>query len=263
MVQLYAHLSGLQVALAIRNRTCNLKLYKKILQLSLFSLAITSCTPHKSSLQLSKQPDSQSIAGLIDPGVISKMEPLAWEKSVAGSKSWSDYIYKTIKTEEPQMLDVNAATDVSLFCPNFHNLNVNQRLNFWGQLFAGIAFYESGWSPTSRMIETTMGIDPITGKQVASEGLLQMSYQDVPNYGNVCEFDWKKDRFLDLNDPRRTILDPYKNLSCGIKIMAKQLKRSGVIATRSGAYWAVIIPGGKYEKIDSISKIVQKLSFCR
>jgi hypothetical protein len=69
------------------------------------------------------------------------------------------------------------------------------------------------------MIETTMGTDPVTGKQVASEGLLQLSYQDVPNYGSVlkyplCKIQWSKDKSLSVTDPKKTILDPYINLEC-------------------------------------------------
>ena len=58
------------------------------------------------------------------------------------------------------------------------------------------------------MVETTMGADSVTGKQVASEGLLQLSYQDIPNYGALlkypaCKIDWQKDKALTVNGVRR------------------------------------------------------------
>ncbi len=190
------------------------------------------------------------------------MIPLSWEKSRPQAVLWSKYLYSVIEMEEPQLLAADAALDTDLFCPRFKEMTENQRLNFWGELFSAMAKYESSWNPTSRYVETTMGIDPITGQQVASEGLLQLSYQDVPNLHGVCEFDWNKDKSKSLTDATRTILDPFKNLRCGIKIMALIIKRRDVIATETGAYWAVIKKNGSHHRIDEISKMTKSLNFC-
>lgn len=190
-------------------------------------------------------------------------QPLAWESKVAGSAAWSKSIYTIIKNEEPQMLGQNVADDIELFCPKYRSLTDNQRLNFWGQLFAGIAKYESGWKPTSRMVERTMGIDPVTRRQVASEGLLQLSYQDETSYRLDCGFDWNKDKNLSISDPKKTIFDPVKNLRCGIKIMARQLKNKRSITLRTGVYWAVIRTGGRYTQINGIAAVTKTLKFCK
>lgn len=240
-----------------------MKIKIKFIQVLFFGVLMVSCNPSQSSSDLKSTNDETSLSDLNDQIHPEKLQSLAWEKTVPNSSSWSNYIYKVILSEEPQMFDVNSANDVELFCPKYRQLDETERLNFWGQLFAAMSFHESRWDPIARMIESTMGIDPITGRQVASEGLLQMSYQDVPNYGNVCEFNWELDKHLEVKNPNRTILDPFKNLRCGIKIMAKQISRYNRIAIRSGAYWAVIIPGGRYNKINEISKMVKQLSFCR
>lgn len=192
----------------------------------------------------------------------SAMKALAWEPSVKNSNLWSAYIYSVISLEEPQMLEADSALDADLFCPRYKQLNKNQRLNFWGQLLSAMAKFESGWKPTSRMVED-MGLDAVTGKTIASEGLLQVSYQDAKYYGKVgCNFDWEKDKSLAATDPKKTILDPYKNLRCGIRVMANQLKRKQLISFESGIYWAVIKKGYARNKISEISAITKSLSFC-
>lgn len=243
----------------------------RLLALSLLSLSLWSCAKFSTMESGMSSVDnggfgsnpSQPNDGYEPPPLSSSMEPLAWESSVNGSSSWSNHIYKVIQEEETQMLGQNVADDVETFCPRYRSLNDDQRLNFWGQLFAGMAKYESGWKPTSRMVETTMDDDPVTGKQVASEGLLQLSYQDQLSYRMDCGFDWNKDRYLSDKDPRKTILDPYKNLRCGIKIMARQLKNKRAIALSSGVYWAVLKVNGKYTKIPQISAMTKQLTFCR
>ncbi|MFZ3230509.1 MAG: hypothetical protein WA160_09925 [Pseudobdellovibrio sp.] len=241
--------------------------------LVLFIFIIAACAPHVTVN--SSYSKTQASTGLVNPPTadivptiptspIVKMEPLAWEKTVLNSPLWSAYIYSVISLEESQMLNSDAALDTDLFCPRFKQLNKSQRLNFWGQLIVGVAKFESGWDPTNRMIETSMGTDSITGQQIASEGLLQMSYQDVPNWNNICEFDWNFDKAFSIRnprDPRKTILDPYKNLRCGIKIFAKLLKSKQLISFDDGAYWAVLRKT-KRNHVSEIADYTKSLSFC-
>jgi hypothetical protein len=143
---------------------------KLVLSLTLLSLWSCAKTNLQSGVNLPSSSPSNSGNGTtstpgpatstppavpVDPNAY-KPVPLAWETSVAGSAAWSKAIYTYIKTSQPQMLGQNVADDVETFCPKYRSLSDNQRLNFWGQLFAGIAKYESGWKPTSRMVETTM-----------------------------------------------------------------------------------------------------------
>lgn len=246
---------------------------KKLRFVSIFSFLIFSaaCAP-KGSVITNSSPDQAdlghgNIGGTgttpLPTAPNTSMKPLAWESTVKNSNLWSSYIYSVISLEEPQMLADGAATDVTLFCPKYNQLDTNQRLNFWGQLFAGMTKFESGWKPTSYYVETTMGIDPITGRQVASEGLLQLSYQDGPNYGiDACNFDWNTDKAYSNSDSRKSIFDPFKNLRCGVKIMAKLLKKKQAISFSSGVYWAVLRQGGAYTQVPGIAQITKSLSFC-
>ena len=107
-----------------------------------------------------------------------------------------------------------------------------------------------------------MGTDPVTHQHVYSEGLLQLSYQDSLNYSFCNEFDWKKDRHLSPGDPRKTILDPFKNLSCGIQILNRLVQRHQLVAFGSGNYWSTLMPNG-YGKVRSIKALTHQIAFCR
>jgi hypothetical protein len=82
--------------------------------------------------------------------------------------------------------------------------------------------------------EEAQGVDEVTGLGVkTSEGLLQLSYSDVQTYRKMCKFDYEADKKMHVEDinskpsrshswkskfPDKTILDPYKNLGCGLVI---------------------------------------------
>ncbi|WP_413577685.1 murein L,D-transpeptidase catalytic domain family protein [Bdellovibrio sp. HCB290] len=189
------------------------------------------------------------------------MAPLSWETSSKPErKQWSQYLQTLVLNDWNTLL--NGATDMNQFCPKYAKLNNNQRANVWAQLFVAMARYESAYNPLSRMHETTMGTDNVTKKPVYSEGLLQLSYQDT-QWNKWCKFDWSKDKNLSSTSPKKTILDPYINLHCGVGIMAKQIASKKAIAIKSGVYWSVLKPGGKYNKLTSIKSMVKSLPFCQ
>lgn len=195
-----------------------------------------------------------------NPGTYN-MVPLVWESSAHPQREqWSDYLMTLLLTDWKSLLA--GANDMKTFCPNYYNLNNNQRANVWSQLFVSMMKYESAYNPTSRMQETTMGTDPITGRPVYSEGLLQLSYQDIEG-ARFCKLDWSKDKNLSPTDPRKTILDPYINMHCGVGIMAGQIARKGSIAIGSGAYWAVIKTNSKYNQLSSITSLVKNFPLCK
>ncbi len=217
--------------------------------------------PSLPAAEASKPPVTPSI-------IATKQEPLAWESSLATRSKhsqWSKMIYQIIQTKAPEMLGQNVADDVEIFCPKYRTLNDSQRLNFWGQMIVGIAKFESSWNPLSSSIESRMtGTDSVTGKHIASEGLLQISYQDERNYPFKCGFNWSKDKKLSQKDPQKTILDPYLNLNCGIQIFSYQLKRFNRIVVKESRqlYWAVLY-NGRVNKIKEIAQITKSLSFCK
>lgn len=190
---------------------------------------------------------------------------LSWEKTDSRRAEWSKFVFETVD----RLFDssFSKCTDMTVFRSDYNTLNRQQKVNVWGELISAICYYESGWNPTSRMVETTMDTDPVTGNQVASEGLMQLSYQDKKNYSGKleveCKFDWDRDKPLFRNnpkDPNITILNPFYNLEFGIGILAYQIKKYNEIILSQNVYWAVIKENGKYERINKIRNIVENLN---
>lgn len=203
--------------------------------------------------------NAQKVENPTPEEVISRY-PLAWEtKSRPERKNWSDY---TLKVIEAQFSNLDQATDAVVFCPNYTLLEEKYKLIVWGMLISEIALHESSWNPTTRSKEGTMGVDGVTKDQVYSEGLMQLSYQDT-QWSSYCRFDWSKDKLLSPKDPRKTILNPYLNLSCGIRILAEQVARKKKIVLKNDIYWSVLHEGGKFSKVPEMAKDIRKrLDFC-
>lgn len=178
---------------------------------------------------------------------------LAWESSRREGRKWSWHVHDEIKGRWRADF-LSGTDDVTTFCPRYNDLSEDQKLGFWMHLVAAITRFESSYNPMTRYREKTMGKDPVTGEQVHSEGLMQLSYQDSL-WAKHCEFDWNKDRALGVEDPRRTIFDPKINLSCGIGILARQIrnKKKIMLPVKQGCYWVVLAPGTRYSKIKEIA----------
>lgn len=187
-----------------------------------------------------------------------RMQPLLWESKIPESRFWSQHLFSEIQ-ENFDILD--KASDMDYFCPNYALLQKSEKINVWGQLIASMAYFESGFKLSARYVEPMSEVDPVTKLPVVSEGLLQLGYSDVLYHG--CEFDWSNDSKLSPEDINKTIFDPYLNLSCGIKILTKQIKKHGAICINRGAYWAVIKIGHRNVKIEKIKNIITGYKMCK
>lgn len=187
------------------------------------------------------------------------MKPLAWEQpGKPARQKWSEH---TIQYVYRKFDKLDKAIDISYFCPNYHNMNRDERVNAWAQLVASIAWFESGWNPRARMPDPRLGFDPVTGDTVIAEGLLQLGYSDSM-WREYCRFDWYGDRALNDDDLNRTMINPRTHLECGVGILASQVERHGRIVIDSGAYWAVIKLNHRNQKIDGIRRMVMRLPMC-
>jgi len=201
----------------------------------------------------------------VDPHVLAamsyKMIPLAWESKKYPERAlWSMFLQFQIVSKWRSLL--TGAEDMISFCPKYDSLNDNQRANVWAQIFVGISKHESDWNPMTRFHEKQMGIDTVTQLPVQSEGLLQVSYQDS-NWARFCRFDWEADKNLKEDDPRKTIFNPYRNLHCGLGLMARQVRKSGRIIVNNSAYWSTIRSDGKFQHIAEIADLVSALPICK
>jgi hypothetical protein len=196
---------------------------------------------------------------------VKKTARLSWENS-PNRAEWTRFVLNEIESHHFPKLD--KATDATRFCSNYKTMASDEKIRMWGEVVAWIAFYESAWKPTTRMVESQKVFkkpDPVTGQPVASEGLMQLSYQDVRSYPFCNQFDWSKDKHLSKDDPKKTIFDPLKNLDCAMKILAQQVERRGQVILQStkGLYWAVLYEGGKYDKTKQVISNVKKAMGCK
>jgi hypothetical protein len=201
----------------------------------------------------------------------------SYQKRLPRMKLWTAKVFEVIRNETSlHKLSSPIPKDMHEFCPQYEKLNETQRMTVWGQLIAAISYRESGWKPTTTYIEPDHKIDHVTKKFVRSEGLLQLSYQDVNSYDDLdCGFNWKKDKNLAPTSPEKSIFAPYRNLRCGILILAHKVKVNQQIST-PGTYWSVLRPvfnpnyklddprrGNKNSRVPWLAEQTKSLSFCR
>lgn len=147
--------------------------------------------------------------------------------------SWCQVWTDTVKQKiTPNLLNAN----YSSFCSNYQSLDKQALvLNF----VKAVTYAESAWNPKEVYVEKTMGIDPITGRQVESDGMWQLSCQDpamsaYKNLPTASEIDCRKNP--------NAIFDPVTNLKFGMEILNYWVGRSpGVdVSSKSsgGAYWS-------------------------
>jgi hypothetical protein len=143
---------------------------------------------------------------------------------------------KTWNTEWDEYI-INSLSSKS----SLKNFNTNPK--YWVAVVKSIAKAESCLNLVERYVESGLGKDAVTGTQNASEGLLQLSYQDSKYHG--CQFFWEIDKRLDVKSFDKTIFNPKFNLECGMIILDKQIKARGVLETISPYYWAVLNKSNK------------------
>lgn len=115
---------------------------------------------------------------------------------------------------------------------------------WWAYFFQALAAAEAGLNATTNVRHTQPSVavpDHITGRITHQEGLLQLTYEDDKRYG--CDFDWQADKDLPAHDPRKTILNPERNLACGIHILSHQLLEQHKPIFSRTSYWATLQPG--------------------
>lgn len=158
-------------------------------------------------------------------------------------------------SEMPEILNLPGSR-MTFLIPSWGKQDHSQRAKSFSKMVRCMAQAESNFERLTVYRELGIpGKDSVTGLPIVSEGLLQLSYADKRNYG--CDFDYESDKSAFLRDMKksgqqfygtdgRTILDPYKNLDCGIRIMRKLAvdQRYKTSSTRYawGRYWAVMRP---------------------
>lgn len=119
------------------------------------------------------------------------------------------------------------------WCPKYSSLSKQQKIDTWAWLLTGMAKFESSYKPREAYHE---GQTDASLSGVVSTGLLQISFnssQAAPYKSRGCPIEKKKD-----------LIDPTKNLACGVAMIEALVERDGCISCRTNkgasAYWSVL-----------------------
>ena len=171
--------------------------------------------------------------------------PIDEKKEELGGKTWDPRWDAVVERAlPPSLLSPVAARAVRGYCPRFAREAEADKRAFWAYTFQALAGAEAGLDPTTTVhhLDPAVNVpDSVSGRHVRQEGLLQLTYEDARRYG--CDFDWHRDRRLAAHDPRRSILNPDKNLLCGVRIMENQIIGQGKPLVTRTSYWATLKPG--------------------
>jgi len=171
--------------------------------------------------------------------------PIDTKRVQLGGDTWDPDWDRVVEQALPaELLSAKVNRDVRPFCPRFGQMKEADKRAFWAYFFQALAGAEAGLKPTTDVRHTEPEVavkDDVTKRMVRSEGLLQLTYMDAQRYG--CDFDWEADKKLPEKDPAKTILQPEKNLTCGVKILDNQLIAQGRPLVSSASYWSTLRPG--------------------
>ena len=159
------------------------------------------------------------------------------------TRMWNEITSRAID-ELGQGLVSSRPRDVRSFCPGYESLGAGDRKLFWMQLLSAMVKEESNYRSQESYTED---FRDSTGERVVSRGLLQISRESSRGYR--CPVI----RATDLHDDA-------VNLSCGVRILAKQVGKSGVISAKDSrwrggaAYWSVLRRPKKLAKIKQATR---------
>lgn len=173
-----------------------------------------------------------------------------WENSTLLSRrQWTLHTYAELKQSQPSFASFEPQ-DIEDFCPGYKTMNEDRRLNFWTQLIAAMVKFESGYNPSAAYREQMFDSQ---GRQIISRGLLQLTFSTEKE---ICGLTRESE-----------LENGFRNLSCGIKLLHRYLKKDNLITGKSGEkylggarYWAVLREG-HHNFLEQIQ--ARTVRFCR
>ena len=192
------------------------------------------------------QAENRPAANPPQPAVkIAPPTPLDVQAAALGGPTWDKHWDVFIERSlPPAMLTRRVPHDVRRYCPAFYRMSEADKRAWWAYLFQAMAAAEAGLNSTTNVRHTDPAVavrDSVTKMTVHQEGLLQLTYEDSKRYG--CAFDWHADKDLPAHDPRKTILNPERNLACGIRILSHQIIDRHEPIFSPSSYWSTLQPG--------------------
>jgi hypothetical protein len=165
-------------------------------------------------------------APIADPGAPAYHRASLWARHAAHSEPWTQAVISIIRT---RIHDFERAADVEVFCPGYREASARQREICWLRLVGGVVEFESSFKPDEKPF--------YEGHGVYSVGLLALSTGECKNAMTT-----------------RELMDPVKNLICGVNRMAMLIARGRAIDSPEHkgacAYWSTLRPPHKAQLPD-------------
>jgi hypothetical protein len=149
-----------------------------------------------------------------------------WAHPVSNSLSWTKTVIAIVRMRQH---DFEKANDVETFCPGYAAASRAQKEICWLRLVGGVVEFESSFQPDEKPF--------YEGHGVYSVGLLALSTGECPNAPGTQD-----------------LMDPVKNLVCGVNKMAFLIARGHAIDdpehNGADAYWSTLRPAHKQQLPD-------------
>jgi len=160
---------------------------------------------------------------------------------------WNVYIANAIDSFGSILLNTDSLPliDIERLCTGFKDFTPEKKKVFWALTFASIAKFESNFDTSCRYQE------PASLNHIYSEGLLQLSYGDEKNFPGSP-----------IDKTKQNILNPKVNLTSGVIILSKQIRKRKTLFTQKHYYWSVLT-NKQNEIISFFKKHAEAVNFCQ
>lgn len=150
---------------------------------------------------------------------------------------WTNELTTIIESDLDLYKNSEDFTDI---CPKFKSLPDRQKVKAIGQFWNLVFYFESGFNPKSNSVD----VGTVSNLGSYSVGLGQMSADD----GAAKKF----------GATFKTLQEPIMNIRVSLEQMRRQLKNTGEVFLPNAStfrYWAVILVGNFYSKIEDYQEI--------
>ncbi len=155
------------------------------------------------------------------------------------AENWTRMALTAIDTHGTA-LPATLPADIQRFCPGYATASEDDRAAFWVGLFSALAEYESTWNPRA------------AGAGGLYRGLLQISPRTAEWVGCRARGD--------------DLYDGGANLSCAVRIAARQVERTGVIVGENGRWGGLAADWGPMRdarKVNAMATWTSQQNYCQ
>lgn len=162
---------------------------------------------------------------------------LSWNKP-----QWDTFLLMQVGLAYESLV---VAKDWDRIVPGFYLKNRHAQTHILAELIVAMAYYESAWNERSQSVDVGTEKD----KNTWSVGLLQVSVCDQKNMNLPTQFTFDE------------LCQMTANIALGLHILCRQVAKTGLIILPNKhpqRYWAVLLDGNKYSRVDQIIARVRK-----